>query len=98
LAYAEHKNEADIKQAFHAGNTQLADVKLELLPKSTINLTSLNDAIDKLNLLKPLVKPQVLKACAACIGSDKKVSASERELLRAFSAALDCPMPPLLND
>jgi hypothetical protein len=54
--------------------------------------------MDKLNLLKPLAKPQVLKACAACIASDKKVSAGERELLRAFSAALDSPMPPLLGE
>jgi Zn-dependent protease with chaperone function len=97
LAYAEHKNETDIKKAFYAGNEQLTDVNLELLPKSKINLASLNEAMDKLNLLKPLVKPQVLKACAACITSDKKVSTGERELLRAFSAALDCPMPPLLE-
>ncbi len=98
LAYAEHKTDTSIATAFDAGNQQLVDLKLELLPKTKINLATLNDAMDKLKLLKPLVKPQVLKACAACIVSDKKVSASERELLRAFSAALDCPMPPLLSD
>ena len=97
LAYAEHKTETDIQNAFNAGTKQLADLKLGLLPKAKINLGTLNESMDKLNLLKPLVKPQVLKACAACIASDKKVSAGERELLRAFSAALDCPMPPLLE-
>jgi len=97
LAYSEHKNQQDIENAFSAGNEQLEEVDLQLLPKTKINLAVLNEAIDTLNLLKPLVKPQVLKACAACIASDKRISAGERELLRAFSAALDCPMPPLLE-
>ena len=97
LAYAEHKIPADIEAAFNAGNQQLSEIDVKLLPKSKINLAVLNDAMDALNLLKPLAKPQVLKACAACIASDKKISSSERELLRAFSAALDCPMPPLLE-
>ena len=97
LAYAEHKTDKDIKAAFEAGNAQLDELELALLPKAKINLSVLNDAMDKLNLLKPLAKPQVLKACAASIASDEKISAGERELLRAFSAALDCPMPPLLG-
>ena len=98
LAYAEHQTQPEITAAFEAGSAQLQNLTLELLPKGKIDLVGLNDAMDTLNLLKPLVKPQALKACAACIASDKKVSAAERELLRAFSAALDCPMPPLLGD
>lgn len=97
LAYAEHKTKVSIEHAFNSGRSQLPELALEILPKAQINLGSLNDVIDKLNYLKPLLKPRVLKACAACIGADGKVSASERELLRAFSAALDCPMPPLLD-
>jgi hypothetical protein len=52
--------------------------------------------VDRLGLLKPLLKPQILKACAACITADNNISATETELLRAFSAAMDCPMPPLI--
>ena len=45
--------------------------------------------------MKPLQKPKLLKACAACIAADEKVTADEMELLRAFSSLLDCPMPLL---
>jgi Zn-dependent protease with chaperone function len=97
LVYAEHKNQADAENAFSAGNSHLDEIDLQILHKTKIDLTALDDAIDKLNLLKPLAKPQVLKACAACIGADNNVSVGELELLRAFSSALDCPMPLLMK-
>jgi hypothetical protein len=37
-----------------------------------------------------------LKACAAAIRADGEVQPIEVELLRAVSASIDCPMPPLL--
>jgi len=58
-------------------------------------LAELDQAINKLAQLKPLQKPGLLKACAACIAADDKVTADEMELLRAFSSLLDCPMPML---
>jgi hypothetical protein len=38
----------------------------------------------------------VLAACAACILSDRKVTAREFEVLRAIGDTLDCPIPPLV--
>ena len=38
----------------------------------------------------------VLRAAVACIAADRAVTATEGELLRAISASLGCPMPPLL--
>jgi len=46
-------------------------------------------------MLKPLVKPQFLKACVASIAHDQIISPVEVELMRAFSDVLDCPMPPV---
>jgi hypothetical protein len=38
----------------------------------------------------------VLEAAVACITADRQVTATEAEVLRAVSAAMSCPMPPLL--
>ena len=56
----------------------------------------LNQALDELAHLKPLEKPQLLKACAACIIADQMVTIAESELFRAIADTLDCPMPPLV--
>ena len=68
---------------------------VRLLPASELSLTVLDSATDRLARMKPLQKPKLLKACAACIAADEKVTADEMELLRAFSSLLDCPMPML---
>ncbi len=87
--------EADQQQAIQAAMEQLDGIQLELLPDDQVSLDKLDRAAHKLAKLKPLLKPQLLKACAACIAADEKVTANEMELLRALSALLDCPLPPL---
>jgi hypothetical protein len=87
--------EANPQQAMQAAMDQLDGVQLKLLPVEQTSLDDLDRATEKLAKLKPLLKPQLLKACAACIAADAKVTASEMELLRALSALLDCPLPPL---
>lgn len=57
---------------------------------------ALEKALDRLNQLKPLQKPMLLKAMATCINADGQVTAEESELLRAVGSLLDCPIPPLL--
>jgi len=95
LAHCENADSDRKQAAFAAGVGELALEKAVLLPESAISLALLNAAMDKLALLKPLVKPRLLKACVACITADGEVSATEAELLRALSAVIDCPMPPL---
>jgi hypothetical protein len=94
LAYAGNKTEAD--EAFDAAKLVMQQDNLSLLPKSELNLSKLNSAIDRLAQLKPLAKPQLLKACVAVVMADDKVTAKEAELVRAFAATLDCPLPPML--
>ncbi len=38
----------------------------------------------------------MLLATMACVTADRQVTATEVELVRAISAALGCPMPPVL--
>jgi len=95
LAHSEHADKTMAQQAFTAAAQQLQLQDMTLLPESEINLVTLNAAIDRLALLKPLAKPQFLKACVACITADQHITASEIELLRAIANAVDCPMPPL---
>ena len=44
---------------------------------------------------RPAEAPGMITAAAACIATDGKVTLEESELLRAMSAALACPAPPL---
>nr|WP_294980533.1 M48 family metallopeptidase [uncultured Pseudomonas sp.] len=59
-------------------------------------LRELEGALKRLEHLRPLQKPQLLKAMARCIEHDGRISPAEAELMRAVADILDCPMPPLL--
>jgi Zn-dependent protease with chaperone function len=54
-------------------------------------------ALDELKALAPLKKPAFIKACVAAAMADGKLTLSEGELLRAVCAALDSPLPPILE-
>jgi hypothetical protein len=43
------------------------------------------------------VKRNVLLACAHTVAADGQVLYREAELLRAFAAPLDCPVPPFVG-
>lgn len=60
------------------------------------SLRELEAALKQLEQLRPLQKPQLLKALARCIEHDGRITAGEAELMRAVADILDCPMPPLL--
>jgi Zn-dependent protease with chaperone function len=68
----------------------------ERTPASALTLDALDRSVAKLDLAAPDVKRQVLEAAVACVTADRHVTAAEAEVLRAVSAAMSCPMPPLL--
>ena len=70
---------------------------LVLLPREQIDFDRLGEAVDKLALLKPLLKPRLLKACLAVITQDQHYSPTEMELMRAIGNTLDCPIPPYMG-
>ena len=52
--------------------------------------------MEELCQLKPLQKPQLLKACVETVSADQQIKPIEMELVRAVAAIMDCPIPPLL--
>jgi Zn-dependent protease with chaperone function len=96
LAYAGHQDQNDIEEAFSAATKTLKFSGLQLVAKNEISLSNLDRSLQKIAMLKPLAKPQLLKACAVSVVHDQKIFPVEVELLRAFSDVLDCPMPPII--
>jgi Zn-dependent protease with chaperone function len=68
----------------------------EAVPASALTLDGLDRSLARLDQAAPAVKRQVLDAAVACITADRHITATEAEVLRAVSAAMSCPMPPIL--
>ncbi len=98
LAQVGHENKFEAEAAFNNSKTLVETDQVLSFRAQISNKTEILEKTTKLlKELKPLQKPQLLKAMATCISNDGKVSAEEAELLRAVGTLLDCPIPPLLN-
>ena len=64
-----------------------------LLSKEECTIEKLDKALDELAASSNPVKKYILSAIIHCITSDEIVSLEEKELTRAISEALDCPIP-----
>ena len=88
----------EIQKAFAAGAPYLrapAGVPMELLPREQCGVEPLDAALNRLALAVPIIKKNLLEACAHVVGADGVILEAEAELLRAVADTLDCPMPPL---
>jgi Zn-dependent protease with chaperone function len=56
-----------------------------------------DNALNELKALAPLKKPVFIKGCVAVAMADDRLTIAEGELLRAVCAALDSPLPPILE-
>ncbi len=81
---------------FAAARDYLGLRRIKYSTREQYSLKDLSRAIALLNRVKPLLKPRLLKAMCLCASHDNKIKPVEIELIRALSASLDCPMPPLL--
>jgi Zn-dependent protease with chaperone function/hemoglobin-like flavoprotein len=95
MAYAGHHEREKIMTAFDEACRQMGLNEKNLLNAQQISVALLDQAVQKLQQLKPAIKQQLLKACATGVMFDRHVTAREIELLRAFADVLDCPMPML---
>ena len=96
LSYIEHQDdETQAKQAFELGKKEIGANALNIVKKEELSLNILNESLDNLMQLKPLLKPRILKACAKIIMADGKTTRKGIELFRTISSNLDCPVPPL---
>lgn len=98
LALAGNTDQAAREQAFAAATQALRLGELPLLTGKDLSIAKLDIAIDKLQKVKPLQKPALLKAMSLCIEQDGVITPREAELLRTIATCLDCPVPPLSGE
>jgi Zn-dependent protease with chaperone function len=98
LSYLAHAGTQQPQQTAHAF-AQAAQLlrmsELTLLPLAALNIAQLDHALAALNRVRPLQKPQLLKAMVQAIQADGIITATEAELFRAIADSLNCPVPPL---
>lgn len=76
---------------------ELLDISgIQLLAYEDCTLVALDSALNKLELLTPPWKKQLLEASAAVIMADGIVAVRQGIVLRGVAEGLDLPMPPLL--
>jgi Zn-dependent protease with chaperone function len=95
IAQVEHADDDEAGDAFARGADEAGLTMVKMIARTDIKLKLLNDSLDRLAQLKPLVKPRLLKACVAVILLDGKATTKGMELVRTISTCLDCPMPPV---
>jgi Zn-dependent protease with chaperone function len=98
LAYAGHRDLESARHGFEQAKRVLGLPDVRLRSTDDLRFTALDAALAAVEESAPKVKRQLLRAAVACIAADRTVTATEAELLRAMSASLGCPMPPLLLD
>jgi len=97
LAHASSNVDLDARAAFAAGAAQikLIETQLTFLDEPACDFEKLDAALDRLAAASLPIKQRTLVAAAHVVGADGRILVCEAELLRAISAALDVPMPPL---
>ena len=97
LAYTGHRDAAAAREAFEQAKQHGELPEARFRRGEECGLEAFDVALTVLEEAAPRIKRQVLKAAAACIAADREITGPEAELLRAMSASLGCPMPPLLS-
>ncbi|MBR45824.1 MAG: hypothetical protein CMM31_04965 [Rhodospirillaceae bacterium] len=93
LADAGHQDWTRTKAAFDAAARSLGPPGLRQKEVGQIQIAKLDGALQRLARLKPLAKPQLLRAFAVSVVHDEVITPVKLELVRAVSAVLDCPVP-----
>jgi hypothetical protein len=98
LANVSSSDAAEIEKASRAGASHLGAKAegLQLLSREKSGLEQLDTALDRLALVAPQIKKNLLEACVQVVGADGLIQEREAELLRAIADTLDCPIPPFV--
>ncbi|MEM6912178.1 MAG: M48 family metallopeptidase [Verrucomicrobiota bacterium] len=82
-----------VSEEFYAKIARGLGVAAERLPQETLSWERIHRAIDVFDRATPLLKKQILYACAQLVLSDDQVEDREYDFLRAIADSLGCPMP-----
>lgn len=97
LADSGHGDEPEVaEQAYRTGAERIDEVRSLPRPEvSGLKADQVAAALDHLSRASLPICKRALDACVQTAGFDGTIEASEAELLRAISATVDCPVPPL---
>jgi Zn-dependent protease with chaperone function len=96
LSALSHISDEDAESAWNSGLKPIEKVQpkdLQFLPKDQCGIDVLDKSLDELAASANPVKKFILSAMIHCVIADKQVTTGEKELLRAVSEAMDCPIP-----
>lgn len=96
LSAMAHASESDSEQAWQAGIApirQFLPGDVAFLPPGKCTPDKLDAALKQVNASANPVKKHILTALIHCIITDDRVTARERELMRAISEAIHAPIP-----
>jgi uncharacterized tellurite resistance protein B-like protein len=97
LSLVAHAARGDTDAAFAAGKRMLGIELAGPLPLAELSAGRVEESLEELRLLAPLEKPRIVRACLDSATADGQVNLAEAELVRVVAAALDCPLPPMLD-
>ena len=97
LAQIGHQDQQQARRAFSAGMSTLFPMAASNYQPAEKWVADLDTALDRLDLLMPMFKEELIKGLITTLGHDGKITLREIEMLRAICASLHCPMPPRLD-
>ena len=96
LSILAHESKTGTEEAWNAA---LEPIKIALpddmalLERDQCTIKELDMALDELDRSANPVKKYILSAVIHCVTSDNQITTDEKELVRAISEALECPIP-----
>ena len=93
-------SEEKARQAFAAGVARIPEIesrKPDFSYEENIAFLRVSNALKQLNFASFKIKQSVIDACAHCAFADQNITASEADLLRVISLAMNCPLPPFVT-
>lgn len=93
-----HLGGGEVEEAFQLG-AELVEGRVAgaLRPLSECGLAQIDRALNDLAAAAPMVKKNLLFACAKVALADREVTEQETELLRTVADTIDAPLPPILD-
>ncbi|MEQ9464077.1 MAG: M48 family metalloprotease [Haliea sp.] len=98
LSMLAHHGSGEAVTTFRLAADELGYPRLQLLAAEDCSLEAFARSVQQLADCYPLLKPKLLKAMSRAASADGQLSPVERELLASIAAAMDCPLPDVLDN
>ncbi len=96
LAYVGQRDEQAAGATCGQAMAVLAIEGAQILTRTDCGLAERGGVLGELDQAAPQVKRKIVEAAVACTAADRQATTAKAELLRAVSASISCPMPPIL--